>query len=214
VRYRLRFARPASYIAAAEPALAASRARAGSGAPPPLGARSSASTDEGSAAAPAGGNGGNSADEVPLDAMPFEDYFMLPDGEAPARPHDAGRFRRIASSASETLLGPISLAMASDFPLTLAQMLPLARTLAVSSRQHESLAAFFERKLPPGFPVQFTLVVFPTVTATVTFGAARVFARGADGEAAADAPSASVFEIPPDYARGKFRDLSDRVLDG
>jgi hypothetical protein len=104
--------------------------------------------------------------------------------------------------------------MASDFPLTLAQMLPLARTLAVSSRQHESLAAFFERKLPPGFPVQFTLVVFPTVTATVTFGAARVFARGADGEAAADAPSASVFEIPPDYARGKFRDLSDRVLDG
>jgi hypothetical protein len=146
--------------------------------------------------------------------MPFDDYFKLPQGAQPARPHRDGGLRRVPSSSSQAGVGPISLAMSHAFPLTLAQMLPLAKALAVSSRQHESLAAFLERKLPAGFPVQFTLAVFPTVSATVTFGQARVFPRLPSGEAAVDAPEAALFEIPADYTRGAYRNFGERFLDG
>lgn len=167
-----------------------------------------------------GAEGGAGADE--RDAMPFDEYFKLGTAVAPgvamAQPaerwHDDGLLRRVPSSASETNLGPIALTMADDFPLSLRQMLPLAQALAVSSRQHESLAAFFEKSLPPGFPVQFTLAVFPTVSATITFGKAAVFPRGPDGQAHPDAPAESVFEIPAHYARGKYRNFGERFLDG
>jgi len=157
--------------------------------------------------------------EPEQDEMPFDEYFRLgsgPSGERRlgARAHGDGLLQRLPSSASQTALGPIALAMASDFPLTLAQMLPLAKALAVSSRQHESLVAFLERRLPAGFPVQFTLAVFPTVSATVTFGRCAVYQRGADGSAHPDAPTQQLFEIPDDYARGKYKNFGERFLDG
>ncbi|KAG8458051.1 hypothetical protein KFE25_007258 [Diacronema lutheri] len=177
--------------------------------PPGIAAPSAAAA---AATAAAAGSNGDAADE--RDAMPFDEYFRLPPGARVERAHAAALVRRLPSSASETAVGAISLTMASDFPLALPHMLPLAQALAVSSRQHESLAAFFSRKLPAGFPVQFTLAVFPTVTATVTFGKAAVFPRGPRGEHHPDAPAADVFDLPADYARGAYRNFGERFLDG
>ena len=45
------------------------------------------------------------------------------------------------------------------FPLTPQQMLPLFEVLSVSNDQFENVRTFLESKLPPGFPVQFSLPV-------------------------------------------------------
>mmetsp|Transcript_10231 Transcript_10231/g.30300 ORF Transcript_10231/g.30300 Transcript_10231/m.30300 type:complete len:371 (+) Transcript_10231:636-1748(+) len=177
--------------------------------PPPLAVPSAVPN-----ATPSQHEGGHDEDaQQQLALLPFDEYFGVAPGACKGR-HRDGAFRRTAATASERDVGAIALAMTQDFPLTLAQMLPLARALAASSRQHESLAAFFEHKLPPGFPVQFTLPVFPAVSAKVTFGRARVWPRGEGGEAHPDAPPEHIFRIPEDYERGAYRNFSERFLDG
>ena len=66
---------------------------------------------------------------------------------------------------------------------------------SLSSKHFKSMKRFFESRIPEGkgFPVQFSLPVFPTVTATVKVVSMVL-----------DAPEAELFRVPDDYAMGKY----------
>ncbi|KAA0176837.1 hypothetical protein FNF27_01659 [Cafeteria roenbergensis] len=85
--------------------------------------------------------------------------------------------------------------LAPDFPITPKEMLPLAEVMSLSSKHFKSMKRFFESRIPEGkgFPVQFSLPVFPTVTATVKVVSMVL-----------DAPEAELFRVPDDYAMGKY----------
>ena len=76
------------------------------------------------------------------------------------------------------------------------QFLPVAEVMARSSTHAENFARFFKTKMPvgAGFPVRFSVPVFPTVTATVTFELCD----------AARSPPASYFDMPKDYKLGAY----------
>jgi hypothetical protein len=85
---------------------------------------------------------------------------------------------------------------AKDFPLTTEQFLPVAEIMARTSRHAANIRRFFSSKLPAGagFPVRFTLPVFPTVTATVTFDFCDPYRP----------PAKSLFTIPDDFKMGAY----------
>ena len=68
--------------------------------------------------------------------------------------------------------------------------------MARTARHAANFRRFFERKMPraSGFPVQLSLPVFPTVTATVTFEYCSTHRS----------PPASMFELPPEYKMGAY----------
>ena len=82
------------------------------------------------------------------------------------------------------------------FPFTTEQFLPVAEVMARTGRHAENLRAFFNSKMPEGagFPVQFTIPVFPTVTAKITFELCEV----------RRSPARGVFELPADYKMGAY----------
>jgi hypothetical protein len=68
--------------------------------------------------------------------------------------------------------------------------------MARTARHAANFRAFFERKMPrtAGFPVQFSLPVFPTITATVTFNYCST----------SRSPVKGLFELPPEYKLGCY----------
>lgn len=66
---------------------------------------------------------------------------------------------------------------------------------SLSSKHFKSMKKFFETRLPEGkgFPVQFSLPVFPTVTATVKVTSMDL-----------TAPPEERFRVPDDYEMGKY----------
>jgi GPCR-chaperone len=82
-----------------------------------------------------------------------------------------------------------------DFPLTVEQILPVIECVARTGRHFANFKRFFESKMPKdqGFPVQFSIPVFPFVNAVVTFGACTL-----------ESPPEELFRLPPDYALGKY----------
>ncbi|CAG0918024.1 unnamed protein product [Notodromas monacha] len=81
-----------------------------------------------------------------------------------------------------------TLAMSSEFPLTIETLLNLLEVVA-PFKYFSKLRDFVNVKLPPGFPVRVDIPVVPTVTATITF---QDFAFRSDFED-------SFFTIPSDY---------------
>ena len=67
--------------------------------------------------------------------------------------------------------------------------------MARSSSHAANFTRFFESKFPSGcFPVRFSIPVFPTVTATVTFELCDT----------RRAPPATYFDLRPDYKMGAY----------
>jgi hypothetical protein len=68
--------------------------------------------------------------------------------------------------------------------------------MARTSKHAENTRRFFSSKMPrgAGFPVRFTIPVFPTITATVTFEYCDV----------RRSPPKSMFELPEDYKMGAY----------
>jgi hypothetical protein len=83
-----------------------------------------------------------------------------------------------------------------DFPLTTEQFLPIAEVMARTSKHAANIRRFFSGKLPKeeGFPVRFTLPVFPTITATITFDFCDAFRP----------PNKGLFVVPDDYKMGAY----------
>lgn len=78
--------------------------------------------------------------------------------------------------------------MSKDFPLTCEQFLAIADVLSTSDERYIAIKEFFQTSLPDGFPVQFTIPVFPAISATLSFTTASLCAQEAD-----------VFEAPKGY---------------
>jgi hypothetical protein len=76
------------------------------------------------------------------------------------------------------------------------QFLPIAEVMARTSRHAANIRTFFSTKMPAGagFPVRFTIPVFPTVTATVTFDFCDTYRS----------PQKSLFTIPEDFKMGAY----------
>ena len=85
-----------------------------------------------------------------------------------------------------------------DFPLSVEQFLPVAEVMARTGRHAENFSAFFRNKMPAGagFPVQFTIPAFPTITAKITFEQCEV----------RRAPPAAIFDLPADFAMGAYQE--------
>jgi hypothetical protein len=90
----------------------------------------------------------------------------------------------------------LKVAFSKNFPLTVEQFIPVAEMLARTSTHASNIKAFFQNKMPAGagFPVQFQIPVFPTVTATVTFGFMD----------AKRTPPKSLFDVPTSYKMGAY----------
>lgn len=76
------------------------------------------------------------------------------------------------------------------------QFLPVAEVMARTSRHAENIRRFFESKMPAGagFPVRFTIPVFPTITATISFEMCDTHRS----------PPRSMFELPDDFKLGAY----------
>ena len=76
------------------------------------------------------------------------------------------------------------------------QFLPVAEVMARTGAHAENFKRFFSRKMPQGagFPVRFTMPVFPTITATVTFELCET----------RRAVPASLFAVPADFKVGAY----------
>jgi hypothetical protein len=76
------------------------------------------------------------------------------------------------------------------------KFLPVAELMARTGRHAENFRKFFNSKMPrgAGFPVRFSIPVFPTITATITFENCNI----------RRSPPRSLFEIPADYTMGGY----------
>jgi hypothetical protein len=90
-----------------------------------------------------------------------------------------------------------------QFPISIEQFLPVADIMARTGSHAENMRRFFMSKFPKnaGFPVRFTIPVFPTITATVTFESCET----------RRAPSATLFDIPADY-KCTYTDCASQLL--
>lgn len=89
--------------------------------------------------------------------------------------------------------------MCRDFPLSVANMLPLAEVMARTAQHFKTFQKFFESTFPEGagFPVQFQVPVFPTIAATVSFLQCELVT-----------PPAEMFQVPEDYKQDAYVDRS------
>ncbi|OQR99929.1 hypothetical protein ACHHYP_03877 [Achlya hypogyna] len=104
----------------------------------------------------------------------FEDWFgvertTLPPALANLQPKPAVPMHIAPPTAQHTKSIPGTVYMADTFPLTMAQFLPVVQVLATTSSQFASMASLLESKLPPGFPVQLTAPIFPSISVTMRF---------------------------------------------
>ncbi len=85
---------------------------------------------------------------------------------------------------------------ADQFPISVEQFLPIAEVMARTSRHAENFKRFLRSKMPAGagFPVRFSVPVFPTITATITFEMCDT----------RRSPPASYFAVPADYKMGAY----------
>ncbi len=144
----------------------------------------------------------------------FEDFFGVPrpvatkdaaSSATAATPQPDGRLHKLSAavagepqsagvSSSEKALD-LKVFFSRDFPLTMEQFLPVADVMARTSRHAENFRRFFSTKMPSGagFPVRFTVPVFPTITMTSTFESCTL-----------ESPPAELFVVPPDYKMGAY----------
>jgi hypothetical protein len=92
-------------------------------------------------------------------------------------------------STTEKRFNGVKLLMSRDFPIERAQLIPVIKVLTLTNDRFLNIKSFLESKLPAGFPVKFSLPVFPTVSATVSFTECILTSDFPPG----------VFEPPPHY---------------
>jgi hypothetical protein len=138
------------------------------------------------AAAAAAGGGGGGEPGAAEGAKPF----VAADGRLHA-PLAAVAQERAEAVATEDKTLDLKVYYAKNFPITVKQFLPIAEVLGRTSSHAANFKRFFRTKMPPGagFPVRFSIPVFPTITATIT-------AELCDTRRS---PPASLFKVPPDY---------------
>lgn len=110
--------------------------------------------------------------------------------------HNMGVVQEANTSVEEKVMD-CQVAFHPGFPLTREQMLPIAAALARTGAHFDNFKRFFEHHMPPeaGFPVRFSIPVFPTVTATITFGECNLVT-----------PAEELFSVPKDYAMGEYEE--------
>lgn len=86
--------------------------------------------------------------------------------------------------------------MADNFPLEIKDLIRLLSVVAPHHPSIEKLRRFISGSLPPGFPIQIQMPIFPTVKAEIRF------------EEYYERPqSAELFEVPSDYEENDLPDL-------
>lgn len=117
----------------------------------------------------------------------WEEYLAAPTGQCPL----LGR-SLVYKESSKSFKATV--AMSSEFPLTVDMLLNLLEVIA-PFKHFSKLRQFVLMKLPPGFPVKLDIPILPTVTAKVTF---QDFAFRSD-------INPELFQIPSDYFDDPFR---------
>lgn len=141
-----------------------------------------------------GGDSSNSSNDDGASA-PLQPYVHAADGLL-HRP--AGRVAEFKSSRCQVDDKSLDAKVyfSKDFPISVEQFLPVAEVMARTSRHATNIRRFFSTKMPvgAGFPVRFTMPVFPAITATVTFEFCDTYRS----------PARSLFEVPKDYKMGAY----------
>ena len=89
--------------------------------------------------------------------------------------------------------------MSKEFPLSVQDILPACEVMARTGRHFRGLQTFLNNHFPSqeGFPVAFSMPVFPTISANVQFVQCTV------GEQPAE-----LFDIPDEYEKEAYVDRS------
>lgn len=103
-----------------------------------------------------------------------------------------------AYTTEEDKILDLQVAFSRDFPLTVEQFLPVAEVMARTGKHAENMRRFFNTKMPvgAGFPVKFSIPVFPTITATITFEFCEAHPSRR--------PPKGRFELPADIKMGAY----------
>ncbi|KAF0686561.1 Aste57867_21655 [Aphanomyces stellatus] len=100
-----------------------------------------------------------------VQATAFHEYF-----ESDPELHQSFRGLTVGPDErtfSKELKGTVT--MSEAFPFQVEDFLPVAQFLSSRAEQFDTLRAFFEMKLPPGFPVKFQIPMMLSVRASYTF---------------------------------------------
>jgi hypothetical protein len=126
----------------------------------------------------------------------FEDAFGVERTNEKHAPNARVCYHNEGNLETQDKILDLKVAFSKNFPLTVEQFIPVAEMLARTSTHASNIKAFFQNKMPAGagFPVQFQIPVFPTVTATVTFGFMD----------AKRTPPKSLFDVPSSYKMGAY----------
>ncbi|XP_058795935.1 ankyrin repeat domain-containing protein 13C isoform X1 [Phymastichus coffea] len=123
----------------------------------------------------------------PNSNITWEEYISAPPGQCPL----LGR-SLVYKESSKSFKATV--AMSSDFPLTVEMLLNVLEVIA-PFKHFNKLREFVLMKLPPGFPVKIDIPILPTVTAKITF---QEFAFKQD-------IGPELFQVPTDYFEDPLR---------
>ena len=102
----------------------------------------------------------------------FDEYFSGAAVEGGAAAQSEVRLLFAPGSRTEVVskgFGNAQLHVCAGFPLGMHHMHPIFQVMSATDSQYESLERFFSTRLPGGFPVKFSLPVFPAISALCTF---------------------------------------------
>lgn len=147
---------------------------------------------------------------------------FLPSLRPPPKPAiDAAKYFEAGASAPYIHLGrPLDMKetrkalsptvwMASDFPLAIAQLLPVFQIMAPTGTHFRRLEEFIRMEMPPGFPVRLEVPIFGFLRGAVTFENYWGWMEGLGEERITpptslngDSYTQNWFRLPKDYAPG------------
>jgi len=134
-------------------------------------------------------------EKPPTTKVTWQEYINAPTGKPPY-------LGRPVVCKNQNKSFKAYLAISKDFPIDFARLLDVLEVVA-PFKHFNKLREFVQLKLPPGFPVQIEIPIFPTIVAKVTF---QEFVLSSGDEAEV---RPNLFEIPVDYREdpNRFPDL-------
>lgn len=118
--------------------------------------------------------------------------------------------RKLEMSETRKVIHP-SVWMAQNFPLTIADLMPIFEIMSPTGKHFERLKSFISLDMPPGFPVKLEVPIFAFLTGRVTFENYQDWMEGLSKESipapksvGADMHTRSWFSIPADYQKGQI----------
>ncbi len=118
--------------------------------------------------------------------------------------------RKLDMTETRKVLHP-SVWMASDFPLSISQLLPVFEIMSPTGKHFERLKSFISLDMPPGFPVQLEVPIFGFLTGRVTFENYQDWQEGLSKESiptpksvGKDTHTRTWFTLPDGYAKGEI----------